>query len=329
MNQKIDFVIPWVDGNDTDWLKEKEKYQADSKSDNSNFRYRDWENLQYWFRGVEEYAPWVNKIFFVTWGHIPKWLNINNPKLEIIKHEDYIPKEYLPTFSSHTIELNLHRIKNLSENFVYFNDDTFLINKTKETDFFEKGFPKDSACLYPNIPKGNLIDNIITNDIAIINNHFESKAVLKSGWKKWFTLKNGKYLYNNIFLYPFYNFSGINFTHLPNSFNKSSFEKVWSEEFEKLDETCSHKFRNAMDVNQWVVRCWQICENNISPRSIKWGYYYKYGNTKDNLEKLLLSSKYKAICLNDVSNEYNFEEEKEKTIKIFEKKFPKKSSFEI
>ena len=27
------------------------------------------------------------------------------------KHEDYIPKQYLPTFSSHPIELNMHRIR--------------------------------------------------------------------------------------------------------------------------------------------------------------------------------------------------------------------------
>lgn len=39
--------------------------------DNRVIRYRDWENLKYWFRGVETFAPWVNKVYFITYGHIP------------------------------------------------------------------------------------------------------------------------------------------------------------------------------------------------------------------------------------------------------------------
>ena len=31
MNEKIDFGIPWVDGNDVEWQKEKAKYE---KKDN-------------------------------------------------------------------------------------------------------------------------------------------------------------------------------------------------------------------------------------------------------------------------------------------------------
>ena len=69
------------------------------------------------------------------------WLNTENPKLTVVNHKDYIPEEYLPTFSSHPIELNLHRIKGLSEQFVYFNDDTFIINAMQPEDFFKKGLP--------------------------------------------------------------------------------------------------------------------------------------------------------------------------------------------
>ena len=64
---KIDFVIPWVDGNDPKWKIEKDKYSP-TKADESNAsnRYRDWGLLPYWFRAVEKYTPWVNKIYFVT-----------------------------------------------------------------------------------------------------------------------------------------------------------------------------------------------------------------------------------------------------------------------
>ena len=112
--EKIDFVISWVDGNDKEWQKEREKYIVENNNDNSDVRYRNWDNLKYWFRGVEKFAPFVNKIYFITYGHLPEWLNVNNPKLVIVNHKDYIPEKYLPTFNSHTIELILHRIKVLS-----------------------------------------------------------------------------------------------------------------------------------------------------------------------------------------------------------------------
>ena len=112
--EKIDFVILWVDGSDEKWLKEKNKY-TNIKGDASINRFRDFGNLQYLFRGIEKYADFVNNIFFITWGHIPSWLNVNHPKLKIIRHDQFIPNKYLPTFNSNVIELNLHRIKDLSE----------------------------------------------------------------------------------------------------------------------------------------------------------------------------------------------------------------------
>ena len=121
--QKIDFVITWVDDSDLEWREEKAKFSGE---DTRESKYRDWGLLKYWFRGVEKFAPWVNRVHFVTYGHIPEWLNTECPKLNIVKHDDFIPKEYLPTFSSHTIELNLHRIPGLMEHFSYFNDDSRL-----------------------------------------------------------------------------------------------------------------------------------------------------------------------------------------------------------
>ncbi|MDE8070900.1 stealth family protein, partial [Erysipelothrix rhusiopathiae] len=122
---KIDFVVPWVDGSDKDWIRDR--LQLEGKGvEITDSDYRDWDIFKYWFRAVEMYAPWVNNVYLITYGHLPEFLNVDHPKLKIINHTDYIPKEYLPTFSSHAIELNMHRIEGLSEHFVYFNDDMFL-----------------------------------------------------------------------------------------------------------------------------------------------------------------------------------------------------------
>ena len=103
--------------------------------------------MKYWFRGVEKYAPWVNQIHFITCGHLPNWLNTNHKKLHIVKHSDYMPKDSLPTFNSNAIELLIHKIDGLSEQFVLFNDDIFIIDKVKESDFFKNGIPCNTMSL--------------------------------------------------------------------------------------------------------------------------------------------------------------------------------------
>lgn len=75
---------------------------------------------------------------FVTEGHIPDWINTECTKLKIVKHSDFIPLDDLPLFNSRAIEVNLHRIPELSEKFVYFNDDFLIINKINKTFFSEK-----------------------------------------------------------------------------------------------------------------------------------------------------------------------------------------------
>ena len=76
--EKIDFVLTWVDGGDPIWQKEKSKYSSEKDYGNKAAHYRDFGTLKYWFRAVEKYAPWVNKIHFVTCGQKPEWLNENH-----------------------------------------------------------------------------------------------------------------------------------------------------------------------------------------------------------------------------------------------------------
>lgn len=328
MNKKIDFVIMWVDPNDPKWLAEKNKYTPGGDTDSSARRYRDWDNLQYWFRGVEKFAPWVNNIYFVTYGHVPKWLNTQHPKLKIIKHSDFIPKKYLPTFSANPIELNLHRIKHLSERFVFFNDDFFLMAPTKPGLFFKGERPRDAACMCVNIPSGDVVDSLFSNDMQIINRHFSVKHSLRQNFLKWFNVKNGKYLYNNITLSVYGSFTGIHFSHLPASFRKDTFREVWKMEKEKLDATCKNRFRSINDVNQWLLEYWQICSGNFVPRHVNWGKYYEYGMGYEKLKKIFHGKKYKAVCINDTVADEEFEKAKKVTNDLFAEKFPDKSEFE-
>ena len=186
--EKIDFVITWVDGNDENWQKEKDIYVPNKgfKDTNTKNRYRDMGTLKYWFRAVEKYAPWVNKIHFITWGHLPSWLNTDNEKLQIVNHKDYIPHEVLPTFNSNAIEIFMNKIPNLSEHFVYFNDDMFINDYVEPTYFFKNGKPKDSLvfnCFGLN-KSNSVITNICFNNLMLISQLFDKKQVVKKNFKK-------------------------------------------------------------------------------------------------------------------------------------------------
>lgn len=336
MSNKIDFVVLWVDGNDPEWQKEKNKYDVKTNADASIIRYRDWDLLQYWFRGVEKFAPWVNKIHFVTWGHLPKWLNVNNPKLNIVNHKDYIPKEYLPTFSANTIEDNIHRIKGLSDQFVLLNDDVYLIDKVKEEDFFYNGVPCDTIALNVHCPKKSLVSQYFCiNDTSIINEHFDFKKTFKENISKWYNPKNGKNILRTLVLMNCPRYPGFWQHHIASSYLKTTFETVWKKEFDVLNQTSMHKFRETSDVNQWVFKEWQIAEGNIKIRSEKFGKSFFIDrdgikSIKPEMIKYIKRQKGKMISINDgemSDGEFN---ELIKDLKdAFEKLMPDKSSFEV
>lgn len=332
---KIDFVIMWVDGNDPKWQQEKMKYSIDNNADGSIYRYRDFGLLKYWFRGVEKFAPWVNNVYFITWGHVPEWLNTCNPKIKIVKHSDYIPTEYLPTFSANTIENNLHRIEGLSENFVLLNDDFYLINHTTEQDFFKDGKPMDTVALNVQCPQKSLISRYFgINDTAIVNEYFDFRLSLKDNFWKWFSLKNGKPMLRTIILKSCPRFPGFWQHHLASSFCKATFKEVWDREYEVLHQTSLHKFRESTDVNQWLFKDWQIAAGNFNVRSIKFGESFfidRDGISSIKLKMLsyIRNQKGKMIAINDgeMSN-VEFDNLVQDLTESFQHILPNKSSFE-
>lgn len=334
--EKIDFVITWVDGNDKAWqlAKEKqlkkffnEKKQTTKNSYNVN-RYRDWGTLKYWFRGVEKYASWVNKIYFVTCGQLPEWLDVNNEKIVIVNHSDFMPPEDLPTFNSEAIEINLYKIKNLNEKFVYFNDDLFITNNVKPNDFFKNGKPCETATLgiVPMTPDSGYTDY---NNTRILNKYFNKKTVIKNNFTKWINFKYGYKNIKTLLLLPWNSFTGMNEYHICNSLMKSTFIKLWNLENQTMKKTSSNRFRGNDDVNLWLLKNWEILSGNFFPRNYKFGMSFCTEINKkicDCVEK----GKYKIICINDhkVITSKQFITQRDMLINSFEKKFPIKSTFE-
>ena len=326
----IDIIVNWVDDSDPAWLAERNRY-AEKPLDCDSVRFRNWDNLRYWFRAVEKYMPWVRKVFFVTCGHYPAWLNFSHPKLEFVTHSDYIPAEYLPTFSARPIELNFHRIEGLSEHFIYFNDDFFPSRPLSLNDFFIDGVPCMTPVISPLIALRTdwAFGHTLLNDISLINAHFNLRDVMRKNRRKWFSPKLGKNLIKNMYnsLGRYY-FLGFESFHTPSPLLKSTLEKVWELEPEILDRSSRYKFRKLDGVNQYVFLYYQYCTNNFVPVSTKQNRYFDLKDDNREAIDAVKSQKYKCIILNDSDEVTDFEKVKADLIEAFESVLPEKSGFE-
>ena len=147
----IDIVIPWVDGNESK-LKEKMKLYVENKElfESKKFRTRfdQVEEIKFSIDSILKFAPYIGNVFLVTDDQVPSFLREGirtekYSKVKIIDHKVIFKgfEEFLPVFNSNSIETMVYKIPDLSEHFIYFNDDLFLIKETKPSDFFRDGNP--------------------------------------------------------------------------------------------------------------------------------------------------------------------------------------------
>lgn len=333
----IDIVVMWVDGTDPSWLKEKLKYSRDNSTiDNSINRYRDWDNLQYIFRGIEKFMPWVRKIHFVTYGHVPSWLDLKHEKLNIVKHKDFMPPDYLPTFSSHPIELNLHRIEGLSERFILFNDDTFVVRPISSNFFFANNGRAQEQMMLGSLSSSAMSDvfpHILLNNNAIVNTAFEAKGAILSRWKQLLSGRNGiRALAKNIIMLPisFKRLPEVVTSHMPSPLLKTTLKEVWDNHGVALDLTSRQKFRSMSDVNQYVFKQWQVWSGKSEPFNISKHseYVSRFPYDLSRLEKALNNRKCYAVCINDAELDESFEVIKSRINNLLNSRLPDKSSFE-
>lgn len=340
MDSKIDFVVTWLDSDDSEWQQQYLKYKSEyfKTAYTSMARYRDWGLFRYWFRAVENYAPWVNKVFLVTNGKFPDWINEKHPKLVLVKHSDYIPTEYLPTFNSHTIELNMNRIPGLSEHFVYFNDDFYLNAPVTPDYYFKNGLPCDCNNEAINIPiyskqNGFLISVIKFINIGVLNSSFKRRNSIKGHFHNWFGFHLG-FLGQMISLLfscdPHGRFIGFKDRHYEQPFLKSVLDEAWEQESEMLSKSCT-RFREDMNLSPYFFRYWQFATNKFYPTKLKHGATFTL--VPKDIPHVITSLRDKnvwSLCANDTTriNDEEFVSQKHRVMKAFENKFPKKSQYE-
>jgi len=323
---EIDIVIAWVDGADPDWQREKARF-APAEED-CPARYRELGLLRYWFRSIEAFVPWARRIYFVTWGHVPPFLRQDHPKLRIVRHAEFIPGEYLPTFNSHTIELNLHRIPGLSRHFVYFNDDMFLLRPTGPEHFFRGGLPCVCPREEPWVFRGRvgIWSHAAANGLGVINAHFpKARAVAAYGKKLRFGSPRQRlrtFLLQRLFPGAFTGFVNL---HGPSPLTLDTCRAVWEAEGALLDGTCRHRFRHPADVNQWVLLWWQVASGEFCPRRED---DLALDLSRENISALRDAVRKQSVtflCVNDPGGDVPVSE----LLEVFSALFPEKSGFEL
>ena len=151
-SRSVDVVITWVDSNDPHYFR---RLQAHSQLHGKKHvlssqltRYRSCGELAYCLRSIMHFMPWVRFIHVVTDAQIPAVFSTiaDSAWCDRIKQVDHrvLFRGYegsLPTFNSISIESMLWRIPDLSSQFIYFNDDCFVIRPTNYDDFFVNDQP--------------------------------------------------------------------------------------------------------------------------------------------------------------------------------------------
>jgi len=148
-NHPIDVVIAWVDGNDPLLTAKRRSYlQGDSSNISSgthSTRFASTNEIRYCVLSIFRFAPFVRNIFIVTdgqdpglYGDIQTYFPERLKSVRVVDHTEIFEgfEDYLPTFNSISIASMIWRIKGLSDSFVYFNDDTFLIRQMQPEDWF-------------------------------------------------------------------------------------------------------------------------------------------------------------------------------------------------
>ena len=168
-------------------------------------------------------------------------------------------------------------------------------------------------------------------NIGLINSQFNRwETVRKSPWR-WFGLHLGfKGILMSCILMKQRLFIGFSNYHIEQAFLKSIIADAWNRIPAFLGNS-NTRFREDLKPNQYLFRYWQFAKNAFYPKKRKGIFFPLWKSELEKIEKSLIEEKYTSVCINDMplttDDDFNFI--KHYIQKIFEKKFPIKSSFEI
>lgn len=309
--EEIDFVYLWVDGNDSNWRAKHNAFtgKTDEKSSvDCNGRYFNNDELKYSLRSLEKYAPWIRRIFIVTDNQTPKWLDTTNPKIRIVDHKEILPPESLPCFNSCLIEHFLWKIPDLSEHFLYGNDDMF-INKpaTPDSFFGEDGLPIVRLNRRPLRKLTLALKEIIQR--KPLNNYLQTIKNAAELVEKKFGIYYGSKTHHNI-----------------DAYLKSNFQHVAEVFKNEINTTLNNHIRSSNDIQRNIYSYVLLAENLGHLHYVNQKTSFRFHIHKHNHYKKLEKCNPLLFCMND--SEFANDNDRILAAEFLKKRFPEKSKFE-
>ena len=293
----MDAVITYVDGNDPVWKQDYEKY---TNVPVMQKRFRDWGTLKYLLRGIEKRMPFIRNVYLVVShpSQVPSWADKEN--LKIVLHKDIIPEEFLPTFNCNPIEMNLHRIPGLDEEYLYFNDDMFPVGDCSPTDFFRGG--KAVIGYYRHLFASNMYKKICRNSDRLAREALDLKPSV-------------------FFTRP---------QHICSPMFKSVCDEVYEKVNEQIRETSATRTRTENNLNQYLFLDYMNYKGLVINEKISNKHFSVSVASPESLRNFLQNPTRNLVCINDVHlSEKRYEALRDAILDAFESVFPEKSRFEL
>jgi hypothetical protein len=300
----IDAVILWVDGSDPKLAEKRERYLALENKSVAHpgalpTRFASSNEIRYCVLSILKFAPFVRNIFIVTDGQDPGLGNEIRERfpakagcLKIIDHTEIFRgyEEYLPTFNSSSILAMVWRIKGLSENFIYFNDDTILIRETAEEDWFINGKPVlRGKWLLPPVRK---IVGIAWK--VLLNKHIRHNREYRPKISFYIRQWQSARLLGMRWRYFFH-------CHTAHPMRVSTLEEYFSANDALLKETVSYRFRDAVQLLATSVAYHlEILGGNRNFGRLNLGYFHPwYSETRLNrrINRCIRDPLIKSVCI--------------------------------
>jgi hypothetical protein len=261
-------------------------------------RFRDWGTLKYLLRGIEANMPFIRNVYLVVshFSQVPQWAD--QSQLKIVLHKDIIPADYLPTFNCNPIEMHLHRIKGLDEEYLYFNDDLYPLAPCRPEDFFRDG-------------KG----------VLGFSRHF-----LASGMYKKICRNSDTHARKALGLKP--SFCFVRPQHTCTPMFKSECEQLYSILEQDILASLT-RVRTSGNLNQYLFLDYQLYKGRMVNEKISNKHYSVAVASPEKLKSFILSPTRNLMCVNDVHlSEERYLKLRTAMVEAFEQKFPHKSRFE-
>lgn len=207
-------------------------------------------------RSVALNARWVRSIFVVT-DSPPAWLvtgatGTNGFEVTVVPTSAIMPAEHLPTFNSHAVEANLHKISHLSECYVYMNADYFFGRPSSLSDFVD--VTKGQYKVMLEMDRVSAAASQLTRPPAAHDAAFRNANILLDEW----AITNNAKRPERHFI-----------PHAPHFMRKSLVEQLAVKASSQFQATSSHRFRSFDDLHVAYLHAYCKSANRRSVGAIR------------------------------------------------------------